>query len=424
MASADVTRRALSLGARDSTTNWPSKSYTETTIQGSFDPLIAREVAFANGMPLTGIPYMSSPFYTADYVRRGDHIEHAVLGEYELTDMRPVTWLDQFLYHACNAAKIISPADRAATSGTWHVDSEAIKTDPRNRIKAWLEAYISYAVCDYEFLFSGIDYPIEREFTDMGLEIVSMIDLSDSHPEYTHDHRPYKFRENIKITNFAIDTATLTATNILESFEQAIRDVDTDNQEYNIRAIDSTEPDRVNIGGMWLWQNTITIEYTRANDDYTPTYPRITWGPSASPTGTFTFPNVTGLRWRFEGEDDWMSPVNFSGELVQALGSEALEFELTCDLDFEPAALTWMRPQTTTPKTDKDNFDVFADIKHNEGIDQDYHRLYFSASRYLKVRLVRMDAPSQDGERIVILLFREYRADSASDETWLQRTAQ
>jgi hypothetical protein len=374
------------------------------------------------GMPLNNIPYYTRPFFTADYVRRGDHIEHSVIGEVNLVAVTPVTWLDQFVYYACQTEEILVPTDRAASSGTWHTDSEAVKTDPRNRIKAWIDAHISYGVCDYQTMFAGIDYPHELEFIDNGLEITSFIDVQQGAAEYTHDHYPYKFNETVTITNTAKDTATLTATNILESFEQAIRDVATDYPLGSIRRIRSSQPDRLNIGGMWLWQNTMTIEYTRWNDDYTPSYPRITWGPSASPTGTFTFPNVTNLRYPSDEEVDiWLHPPNYTTSIVQPMGDPPLNIEITCDLDFEPAALTWKRPQATTPKTDSVNHEVFWENKHEEGIDEPYHTLTLSATGpSLKVRMLRK--PVVD-DNVLSLLFREYTTATASSQSVQTRYA-
>ena len=416
MADASVTRRELSLGARDDTTGWCSKSYDETTIKGSFDPATAREVAMRVGMPLNNIPYYSRPFYTADYVRRGDHVTHAVIGEVNLVAVTPVTWLDQFVYYACQTEEILAPADRYATSGTWHVDSDSLKTDPRNRIKSWLDTYLSYAVCDYQTMFAGIDYPHEREFIDNGLEITSFVDVEQSTPEYTYNHYPYKFNETVTITNTAIDTATLTATNILESFEQAIRDVATDHPLGSIRRIVSSKPERVNIGGMWLWQNTVTIEYSRANDDFLPSYPTYTWT-----TGTYIFPNILHINSEFLVDDDWMDPTNFSGALVQALGSKPLELTIESDLDIEPSGLTWKRNQTSD-KTDVENHQVFGDNWHKEGVDQDYHTISFGASGpTFKVRVVNMRVNRENERHILELHLREYRTDSASDETYKQR---
>ncbi len=422
MADYSVTRRELSLGARDATTGWPSKTYAETTIKGSFDPAIARAVALSAGMPLNNIPYFSRPFFTTNYVRRGDHIAHDVIGEVELVTVSPVTFGDEFLFYACQCSEILASADRAAISGTWHTDSEATKTDPRNRIKTWLDAHISYGVCDYQTMFAHKDYPIEREFIDNGLEIVSMTKLVRSQAEYTADNHPYKFNETVDIINIAKDTATLIATNVLESFEQAIRDVATDHPLGSIRRFVASEPSVVDIGGMWLWQNVITIDYERANDDYIATYPTWTWGPSASPYGTFIFPNTLRITNDFLVDDDWMDPTNFSGALVQALGSNPLDFAIEFDLDFEHSSLTWKRSQTTVSKTDLENHAVFYDNLHNEGIDQDYHTISFSAQGpTFKVRILGVEVNKEGERHILRLRLREYRTESASAQTYKQR---
>ena len=424
MASANVTRRALTLGARDDITKWCAKEYAETTIKGSFDPTVAREVALRTGMPLTNIPYTSSPFYTADVIHRGDHLLNANTDEFEVSMANQVWWLDQFVMYACQTAKVSVPSDRAATSGTWHVDSDAVKTDPRNRVKSWLDDNIAYAVCDYQTMFAGVDYPIEREFTDNGLEIVSSVDVEQANAEYTYDHHPYKFNETTTITNIAVDTATLTATNILESFEQAIRDVATDHPLGSIRRIRSTKPDRVNIGGMWLWQNTVTIEYTRANDDFLPTHPRITWGPSAAPTGTYIFPNCTQIRYPNGVPDIKLLPPGRVGNIHQIMGDTSFVVELTCDLDVEHSDLTWKRTQTGG-KTDKFNWQVFADIKHNAGIiagNQPYQTLTLSANGpSFKVRLVDF-TPIENGDRHTLTAtFEEYVSADQSGSTYTTR---
>jgi hypothetical protein len=425
MASADVTRRELSLGDRDGTTGWPSKTYAETTIKGSFDPATARAVALSVGMPLGGIPYMSSPFYTGNLVARGDRIEHAVLGEYELVNVVPITWLDQFVMYACQAEKVMAPADRAATSGTWHTDSEAIKTDPRNRIKAWLDQWlptVPYTVCDYEVIFAGGDYPFEREFTLLGNEIVSAVDVEQSTPEYTYDHHPYKFNEVCTITNTAIDTATLTATNILESFEQAIRDVATDYPLGSIRRITSSKPNRVNIGGMWLWQNTITIDYERANDDYIATLPKITWGPSTASSGTFIFPNVIDIQYPNDVPNVKLLPPSRIGNVNQRMGDTSLIVKIVCDLDFEHPALTWKRSQTTT-KTDKFPWQVILDIKHNGGITQPYQtlKLDWCATTGFPVTLEDFNVRYEGDRTLLEVTFQEYNATSASTQTVVER---
>jgi hypothetical protein len=108
---------------------------------------------------------------------------------------------------------------------------------------------------------------------------------------------------------------------------------------------------------------------------------------------------------------------------VQGLGSGPLEIETVHDLDFEPAALTWKRPQTTTPKTDSINYEVFLDILHNStDSDQPYQTLTLSATGpALKVRLVSMTPNLEADGNKVTCLWREYRTTSASSESYETR---
>jgi hypothetical protein len=355
-------------------------------------------------------------------VRVGDEIKDAQNVYYVLKSVEQIWRGDEFVAYKCNAEKATLHADRASTSGSWHTDSGSAVTDTRYRTKVWLTTYITGVTGDYAIMFSGLDYPLQLEFSDKGLEVVCAVDNVQSTPEYTYNHYPYKFNESVDIQLYALDTATYTAVNLLERFEQCIREVATDYPIGSIREITTSKPMRVDAGGQTMWQLTVNLKYTRTNDDYVADYPRLTWGPSAAPSGTFKFPNVTNLRYPSNEEADvWLHPPGYTTSISQAMGDLPLNIEITCDLDIEHTDLTWKRPQTSTPKTDTVNWEIFWENKHQEGIDQEYHTLTISATGpAIKVRLV--SKPDVNGN-ILTLTFREYTTATASGGTVQTRYA-
>jgi len=427
MASASVTRRELSLGAQDTVTGLYAKSFAEMTIQGSVQP----RGAVMLGLPCGHVARYPHTLFTADVIAVGDEVKDANGDYYVVKSADQYWWLDQFSHYQCELEKRSPYALRPTTSGTWHLDSDSLRTDPRYRHKYWLDSYLTADNMELDdgstnasviTCFSGADYPLTQVFLTKAVDGVFSIDKRSAQQLTTYNHYPYAFLETVPITCYAIDKAGLTATNLLEQMEQEIRHVCTDHPLGSIRSIESTDPTFTDIGGVKLWHTTITIRYKRANDDYTPTYPTITWGPSAAPTGTYVMQNV--IRGPEDGlsKDAWIDIPSFSGTLSQTLGSKSLEIEFEMDLDVECSAKTFKRPQTTTPKTDADDWDIFRDIWHNGGINQTYQTLTLkSGGPSIKVRLLDYRTHDIGEGRRLTVRFREYRTTTASAQTYKQR---
>lgn len=366
MADADVTRRALTLdfASRDTTTKWAKKTYSESTIKGSFDPAAMRFLA-ASGL---NVPLLSSPFYTGNYVRRGDRIKNVASTEFTLSTVKELWRLNEFVGYVCQADRILKPADRAATSGTWHADNDSVNTDARLRTMTWLDTYVAFTAGDYEVVFSGQDYPPEYDLVEDNLDVLVTVEYIGATPVYDYQHVIYKFEENVALHCYAFDTSTLTAANLLESFEEAVREANTNHPTTtylgNIREITATKP-AVHDAGMMLWENTINIRYTRQNSDYAGSSVTVTWGPSTSASGTFTLPNVVYMSPPVKVNNTRLMPPGRMGNVLQKLGMPDYMVTIRCDLDVCPSGLTWKRPQTTTPKTDVVDWQVFLDIAFN-----------------------------------------------------------
>lgn len=420
MASFAVTRGMLSLGNRDATTGWPSKSFSDSTINMHIERRGDTRTVFSAGR----LHNYEATGFTDDEIFEGYHITHADGTVFEVEEKVQFWHGDNFVYQACGL-KQITPFDatRPSASATWHVDSDSVKTDMRERTKTWMTTYINSGNIggDYITLFAGMDYPFHLEFTSLGNDGLYIIDAGESTPEYTFDHKPYKFNESVPIHIWTVNKTAKTAPVISEQMEQELRRICTSNPDYHtsLRAITTIKNDRVEVGATTLWHTLVTLRYSRENDDYVATTPTITWGPSATPTGTFIFPNVTAMTLPNINNDVSVFPPGRAPTIWQGLGSEGLEIQLTCDLDIEHTDLTWKRPQTAA-KTDDCNFQVFLDIMHNAEVDQNYQTLTTSWGTF-KVRLIRMEPALDGAANHLMLTFKEYNASNALSGTYTTR---
>lgn len=422
MASANLTRRALSLGNQDSTTGWYSPTYTETTIKGLIQPA----GAVIAELPVGNYARYPHTLFTTYTVAVGDEIKDAFTDCYVVRSVDKWVYLDQFSHYQCQLEKRSPYAQRPTTSGTWHLDSASLKTDQRYRTKLWLDTYLEPSDLELDngttdavvkTMFSNPpEIPISQLFITKTIDGVFSIDKQAAEPINAYDHSPYAFIETVPITCYAVDKAGLTATNLIEQMEQEIRHVCTDHPLGSLRSIQSTGYRCTNIGGVKLWEATVTVRYIRANDDYTPSYPTITYGDSQA--STYTFPNVTDVRFNDPDTGDaYLLPPGRVGAITQILGMDNYEVTLTCDLTMENTSLTWKRPQTTTPKTDSIEEQVFKELKFAGKTDSDqvYQNLDLGYGSTIPVRLVSVNVDRSGDDAVLQVTFRRYSAtDGAS----------
>jgi hypothetical protein len=254
-------------------------------------------------------------------------------------------------------------------------------------------------------------------FTTKTVDAVAVISRGASSVLYTDwvfGHKPYGFEEQVKIDIYAINKTTITASNLAEKYEQEIRRIFTVYDAYtNVRDIDTVAPSTIDLGYSYLTKTTITIKYKRTNDDYTPTVPSITWGPSSAATGTYILPNVTKLGFVDPDTGDIrVLPPGRVGDILQILGSEDFEVVLTCDLSLG-SSKTWKRPQASTPKTDGVAWQVFNDIKFGGKIDSTkiYQTFNYGGGATIPIRLTSIEV---DGETLTVHLKRYSSADQSA----------
>jgi hypothetical protein len=417
MSSFSVTRRALSFGARDSVTGWYAPVYTDTTIKGSMQP----QGSSVNTLPVGGYARYPHTFFTEYVVHEGDVIKDADLDIYILNTVVKWSYGDKFSHYVCEAVKQEFDL-RDASSGTWHVDSDALKTDPRSRTKTYLDTYLTPGniAGDYITCFDGADYPIKYLFNavlGVDTDLVMSIGEETSTSEDTIYDVPYKDTISVPITLSAVNKTGYTATNLIEQAEKEIEKVLTDHPlsfgNVSKRSLVSSKPNRVDLGnGSYLWQKVVTIKYERSNDDHVPTVPYLTYSTIAGGPYTYILPNVIQYSMPNSNNDFFDAMPSRLGNYPQLLGSESLEIQLTCDLDMEHTNLTWKRSQTGA-KTDAVNFQVFLDIMHSAAQSQPYLILTLDWGSF-KARLTNIKQDADGQNNLITLTFKEYNDTSAN----------
>ena len=423
----DVTLKTLTLGTQDTVTGLYALTYSAgSTKTMNLAPkgasMIQTVLGYHNKYEMSGV--------TSAIVYEGDKVVDASGDTYKITQVTyyPTKRSTAFSYAVCALTKVTF-ADRPSTSGTWHLDP-VLRTDPRYRHRTYL-VYLTAANlkedngttnATYITCFDGADYPISRVFLTNAVDLVFSVGKEQATTKTTYNHYIYAFEESVPITLYAINKSGLTATNLIEQAEQEIRHIVTDYPLGSVRGISSIKHTPIDLGECTLYSTTVTIKYTRANDEYVPTLPTITWGPSAAPTGTFTFPNVISKRERYVANNIYMDMPGRSGSYPQKLGTKSLEVEIICDLDSEPwsgavtdTKISWKRLQTTGAKVDVSNWQVFQDIWHEGGESEAYQKLTLEWGWFY----VCMDEPviSQDGGRTLLtVVFHEYNASATNTD--------
>ena len=420
----DATLSTLTLSDYDSVTGLPALGYTESAISIVYAPKGESLIASTAGYYVK----YNAQAVTISTVYEGDIITYnSVDYEVKMVQTYPSYRTDGFTWKVCALVKrdfTVYPD----TSGTWHLDSTTIKTDPRDRIKTVIDTYLTAANIKKDdgstnasthTLFNGATYPVTRLFiSDKTLDAAAVISRGTSTTLYTDKllgRKPYAFDETVYIDIYAVHKSSITASNLLEKYEQEIRRILTTYDAYSsVRDLDSITPEMTDLGYAYLYHTRITVKYKRNNDDYTAALPTITYGDNQG--STYYFPNATEISILDPDTGDVkLFPPGRIGNILQILGMEDFEVTITCDLDAEPAAKTWKRPQATTPKTDAVPFQVFQEIKFGGKTDTDqvYQNLNWGGGTTIPVRLTAISV----NDSTLTVSFRRYSASSGSGGT-------
>jgi hypothetical protein len=421
-----ATLRTLTLGAADATTGLYAVSYVSSSIYAQiFNPNKSTIKTPAGYYGKYGYAALTSAA-----VLEGDQLTDANSVTYEVQQVTsyPTSRTDISLRWYVLGLVKRDFADQPATSGTWHLDSSSVKTDPRNRQKILIDTYLTAANVKKDdgttnastaTCFDGATYPIPRLFLTQALDAIAVISRKPSEPIYTDKllgHKPYAFNEQVEIEIYAVNKSGVTASNLVEKYEQEIRRIYTTYDAYaNVRDLDTITPSLTDLGYAYLCKTGISINYKRNNDDYTAALPTITYGDSQGTT--YYFPNATEIRIIDPDTGDALltSPGRL-GDILQILGGSDIEIQITADLDVDAAGnKRWKRPQTTGAITDTVPWQVFTEIKfgNKTSANQIYQNLNWGGGTTIPVRLTDLTINGS----FITLTFRRYSASNGSSST-------
>jgi hypothetical protein len=278
-----VDRRELQLGAQDTVTGWYAKTFIETV---DYDKMvIAPKGTYLTIGPVgTYAKYTKTGLICAPLAEGDEIIANGTYHRVGIVDEVPLG--NSHMWYTCELNEIQIEGDQPSISGIWHLDSDSLRTDPRNRLKTLYDLYKNAITEDDNLTvattltqFANPDYGLKRIFKEKHVDVIYSFDKAKATPKQDYKRKIYAFKESVPITIAAINKVGITATNLIEKAEQDLRRVITDYGIVGaIREIESVDHKPVDLGPDKMWSTTVTINYERANDDYVPTTPAFSHG--------------------------------------------------------------------------------------------------------------------------------------------------
>jgi hypothetical protein len=271
MASFNVTRRALSLGSRDSWSGWHAVSWSTSTIEMIIRPKGASHIPTLGGH----YPKLDAVGYTDDAVSVGDQIYDAFSHYYTIEELEEELWGGSLEYYVCHLSKVsMYQADFSAT--TWTLTRPH---DPRYRMKVWMDAYLRTAqitknddstTADWACIFNDPPYHIDLEFRgSSNMEGLYVIDQPESIPRIDAvTHAPYAYDEKMPIHIMTINSTGCTGTALQHKMEAELRYICETYPipaaaPYSIRSMTVRRKRDIDIGGMRIYDTEYLLDYIR-----------------------------------------------------------------------------------------------------------------------------------------------------------------
>jgi hypothetical protein len=262
MSSADVTRRALSLGAQDTTTGWYAKTYAETTIK------MAILTKGSNLMLLPTGNYAKHELtgFTANTILEGDEVIDANGTYYEVVAAEEVWWLNNFSHYVCGLHKIPMHTDLPAYGTGAAVD------DPRKRQKVWLDTHAagwnpkkndgatnaSFITC-----WTNPPYPIQKVFVTQTVDLVLSVGRITSKPLVDADHYVYGYDETVSFYSSTIDKTGISGENLMWQGEAELRSIGETYPLGSLRNFETMKPQTQRLGSFTLYSVECQLNYMR-----------------------------------------------------------------------------------------------------------------------------------------------------------------
>jgi len=267
---AEVTRRALSLGARDSWSGWRAKNWSDPEDPESKIEMVIVKRGAHQLASLAGVyPVLDAAGLTADPVSVGDQILDKQNNYWDVETVQPHYWLDSFVYRVCNMNHArLYQADPGST--TW---SKTRASDTRYRTKVWLETRLRDAQitkdddsteADYAVIFNEPPYPLHLEFRgDSDMEGLFVIDQPASTPLHDADQIIRDYTDHVPIHVLTVDSTGCTGTALQHKMIAELQYIAETYPEGSQRGLERRNKHDRDLGGMWLYDAEYVLSYTR-----------------------------------------------------------------------------------------------------------------------------------------------------------------
>jgi len=261
-----VTRRALSLGARDSWNGWCLKVFTPSTIDMPIVPGGATRLALEVGVK----PSIYTMGYSASVVVAGDQILDAFSDYWEVETVEKVNWLDSHAYYKSRLGKLSMWQAEFGTT-TW-IKSRG--SDARYRTKYWMDQKLratqitkddDSTQADFAVMFSDPPYSMEFEFRGTkNLEGIYILEHPNSTALRDGDQIIRDYEEHVPIHIFAINSTGCSGDALANKMHKELRYICQEYPEGSQRNLETQRRHRpVDLGGMQLFHLEEMLSYTR-----------------------------------------------------------------------------------------------------------------------------------------------------------------
>src|SRR4030042_1833289 len=200
--------------------------------------------------------------------------------------------------------------------------------DARYRTKVWLNQYLTAGNLTEDddsteatthICYADPPYPLTKVFLGKNIDLAFLLHNVQVTPLYDVFKRAYAFEETVPIEICCIDKTGITGAKLEWKAENELRRIQFTYPLGSIRQFAKTSESNRNLGSTTLYSRTLSLKYKRANEDYVPTYPTVTWGDDWIYEGD-TLAGGVGGTWTLTG----------SGTKTQTITSDKnLDLEVT-----------------------------------------------------------------------------------------------
>lgn len=264
MVSLDLTRRALSLGTRDTVTGWCKKVWTETTIQGWIIEKSSQLQALKAGTWVR----TDALLLTEDGIVEGDQVKTQGSVYYEVKAVRPMMNGDSLDHYECDLHRevVAYDVDYSTYAGTF------LRDDARYRNKVYIQTYWVAANAEddagnaltVQCMYGHVPYPLTLElYNGSTNDVLILLGKAKTTPLIGHDHAAYGYSEQVPVTIAAIDKTGITADKAVTQCEIELRRIMETYPSGSVRTLDQTNESTEILGSNTLYQIDYLMNYTR-----------------------------------------------------------------------------------------------------------------------------------------------------------------